>query len=306
MDAYELLPRVYRVPGGFGADGEIYGGIYIDSEPGILIGASGGLKFVKNLIELLSEKTIETHYRVYLPTVNWNEMETTAILQKKFDGLEFYIHRDIADEFENPRQTYLNRFDNPHPEADRFTRVLPTSLNNVIRISKAHGFETSNTKILVIPFQGPHKGHTFIYSRDHKILFSGIMLGLTSDPNYYYIDQSGSFFDYENGLSFLKQARSDIIVPAYDEPKHIGDSQIDIGPIQNMIEFDRENIFELTSLQWKDTRTLLDDYKTYYAPKINSEGWKMVNLLGTRLKVQLDKLVEDGKLIEKEGNYRRM
>ncbi len=309
MEAYEIITDVYRVPGGFGAGGEIFGGILLNDDPGIVIGISGGLKFIRNLKTALKNLGISKNIRIYLTSVTIEEINTIVLLQKSLPESQFFIHQDIAKKIQNPREMYFEkRFDPSLKERTRsFARKFPKKLENIIHINKMSSFETKKTKILIVPFPGPHEGHTFIYSRDHRLLCSGILMGYSpSISRSYYLDFTGSISTYLNALSFLNQAKADIIAPSYDEPQFTKNKPINTYEVLSAIESDQKAAYELCSLKWKSFESILQEYRQIYGSAITSPPYDEIRVDATILRFHLSDLIKDGKIVEDKFQYRRV
>jgi hypothetical protein len=309
VDAYEIVQDVYRVPGGYGRGGEIFGGILLHDDPGIVIGASGRMKFVNRLKEAIGELNLSENLRIYLTSVTIEEIITLELIRKHIPDAQFYIHEDIAKKIQNPRKLYFDkRFDPLAKSAvERFSNKLPKQIDNIIQINKLSSFETKKTKILIVPFSGPHEGHTFIYSRDHRLLCSGLVLGYTpSNSRAYYLDFTGSLFNYANAFSFLNQAQADIIAPAYDEPQFTKTSPISTIAVSTAIESDKAAAYDLCSLQWRSFPDILQEYRQIYDSSINTYPYDEIRIDATILRFHLSELVKDSKIVEDNFKYKRV
>ena len=305
MEYYELLPDVYRIQAGVGSDGEIFGGLFLDDDPGVLIGCSGGSRFVSAFRELIEDLKFNDDIRVYLPVVTYHEITTASLLKDQLPNVTFYVHTDIIDEFQYPRENFMvNRYFSTNTAEKFFSKNLPREISDVIAFDKSASLETKHTKILIIPFDGPHKGHSFIYSRDHKLLCSGMILGRTSDPRKYYIDRSGSIFQYKNALSFLEKARSEIIFPIYDEPEFSSDLKFKSQNVRDALDNDMKNILDLCSSKFKTLEELTGEYLKLYGEKNNSEPYDLVDLNELRVYQYLQQFIEDKLVTLQEDQYR--
>lgn len=310
MEAYEIETDIFRIPGGFGKSGEIYGGILLNDTPPILIGASGNRKFVSNLIETLNELKINSdELRLYLTNVTFEELTTLETLQKQLPNVKIFVHDDIAECVESPKDKYLeDRFYFEHDSIKRnLTKILPKKINNVIRINKTSSLETKKTKILIVPFGGPHKGHTFIYSRDHKLLFSGLVTGFTpSNMRAYYLDLTGSLTDYNNAFEFLKQASSNIIAPSYDEPTFTKTNPISTSEVESSISMDLDACLEICSTSLKSFEELYREYYKLYGSEIITAPYNEIKLEKTILYHLLTNLAKQGKIAKENNGFKKL
>lgn len=305
MDYYQLTEGVYRIQSGVGIDGEIFGGIFLNDTPGILIGSSGGMDFVKIFEKLLSDLKFSGDIRVYLPSVTYNEIITIHHLSNKYESLTIYVHKDLLDEVSNPKDMFISTryFDSDKLDKE-FNKKLPDKINQIVGYDKSSSFETENTKILIIPFAGPHKGHSFIYSRDHKLLCAGLILGRTSDPMSYYIDKSGSLFHYDAGLSFLGKARSDIIFPIYDEPEYTKSLKFKADDVKSSIEMDKERVLDLCSLKPKQINDITQKFKKNFVDPHQTSPYNKIDIIKTKVYQHLEDLVNDNLVVKQQNHYR--
>ena len=305
MSYYELKPDVYRIQAGVGSDGEIFGAIFLVDKPGILIGCSGGMDFVKSLGALIDELDFENKIRVYLPSVTFNEIYTANLVKRRFPDIVFYVHTSVVKEFKHPEDNFAKNRYFVNDDITKYMRKnLPVEIEDVIGFDKTGSFETAKTKILIIPFSGPHRGHSFIYSRDHKLLCAGLILGRTSNAMTYYIDLSGSFQQYESALGFLEKAQSDIIFSAYDEPEFTSNFGYKVENVRDAIKTDRERILDICTLKYKKLDAITESYISLYSEKYITDPYQIVDIQKTKVKKHLDQLVTEKKLIQKEDQYR--
>ncbi len=308
MENYKIIENLYRIPGGFGASGESFGGYYIQDDTPILIGASGEEKYVANLIKLFEEKKLE-NIRLYMPFIGWNELITMGIINKKFPEITFYVHEDLYEGVTNPRKNFMqDRFGNFNADAvKKYSKKLPKNIENVVGINKKSSFLAGKTKILAIPFSGPQLGHTLIYSTRDKTLFTGIALGMsTSNKQLYYLDKTGSLDRYQNELEFIKQATANVIAPNYDEVHFTERGPIDIIGIENAMNRDREAIFELITLYPKSIPEIASEYKKLYGYDLNTPPYDEIKLHATIISIYIEELIKDGRVKEQEGKYIRI
>jgi glyoxylase-like metal-dependent hydrolase (beta-lactamase superfamily II) len=309
VEAYQIVENVYRVTGGFGGTGENYGGILLNDSPGIVIGASGGETFAKNLVEAVEHLGIDDALRVYFTCITLEEIKTISFLQKYLPNANFYIHEDIAAKVQSPRELYLDKRFDPGDKkiVDALEKKLPKVLDNITHINKMSAFTTAKTKILIVPFAGPHEGHTFIYSRDHRLLCAGVALGYSaSNSRAYYLDFTGSIFNYTQALSFLDQAQADIIVPAYDEPRFLKMGPVSTIEIRNAIESDEKAAYELCTLHWKQFDDLLEEYRSIYDNGITLSTFERLPMDATILRFHLSELIKKNKILEEGYRYKRI
>ncbi len=308
MEAYEIDNNLYRIPGGYGNSGEVYGGLLINDDPTIVIGASGGRKFLRNLIEIINELQLSKSFRLYLTSTTFEEIDTLEHIQDHFPEATFYIHQDIANIVKSPRKEFMidrfGKYNEKHIKS--VSRRLPKKLENIVEISKMSTFKAKNTKIMIIPFGGPHRGHTFIYSTAQKLLCTGLVGGYSStDKRLYYLDFTGSVKNYKNAFSFLKQAEADIIFPAYEEPHFTKTGGISTIEVETALERDKESIYELCTLKPKTIDELLDEFRRYYGFNIYTEPYDQIKLDATLIEFNLKLLIEEGKVLTKDNTYRR-
>ena len=308
MEAYQIVDNVYRIPGGYGKNGEVFGGILINDNPTIVIGASGGTTFLRNLKEIINSMQLSPDFRLYLTSTTFEEVDTLEHVRKEFPDATFYIHKDIAPKLHQPRKEFMkDRYGDYNKDAtSSLAKKLPKKLDNIVEIDKRSSFKAEKTKILVIPFAGPHKGHTFIYSTAHKLLCSGLIGGYSStDKRLYYLDFTGSIKDYKNSFSFLKQAEANIVAPSYEEPQLIKSGGISVIEVENAIDRDIESIFELCTLSPKDFDKILGDFRRYHGFEISTFPYDRIKMDALLVEFHLKALVDEGKVITKDGLYRR-
>lgn len=308
MESYQIVENVYRIPGGYGRNGEVFGGILINDNPTIVIGASGGTTFLNNLKEIITSLQLSHDFRLYLTSTTFQEVDTLEHVRKEFPEATFYIHRDIAPMLQQPRKDFMkDRYGDYNKDAaSSMAKKLPKRLENIVEIDKRSSFQAEKTKILVIPFAGPHRGHTFIYSTAHKLLCSGLIGGYSStEKRLYYLDFTGSIKDYKNSFSFLKQAEAKIVAPAYDEPQLIKGRGISTIEVENAIEKDIEAIFELCTLLPKELSKILAEFRRYHGFEISTFPYDRIKMDALLVEFHLKAFVEEGKVITKDGLYRR-
>ncbi|OLS20588.1 MAG: hypothetical protein HeimC2_36710 [Candidatus Heimdallarchaeota archaeon LC_2] len=309
MQAYPIAGDIYKIPGGFGGSGENYGGILISNTPPILIGASGTGTFVINLIEALDELGLHKKLKVFFPCVTWEEILTAEKIQKHLPDTEFHVHQDLWEVFVNPRDKFLNNryYAEPSGDVRKLEKKLPKKLENVVKVNKLSNIETDKTKILVVPSSGPQKGHIFVYSRDHKLLCPGLVLGITpSNKNIYYIDKTGDFNEFKEALNFLSSANADIVAPVYGEPYFTSGSPISTFEVSSAMDTARDVILRLVSTKPESFNELFKRYYNTYAEKYNSSPYDVLKFNQTVFFMHLEKLVEDKLLNNESGQYRRM
>ncbi len=309
MQAYPIAEEIFRVPGGFGKNGENYGGILISNTPPILIGASGTGTFVVNLIEALDELGLHRKLKIFYPCLTWEELMTAEKIQKHLPGSEFHVHEDLWETFSNPRENFLS--DRYHVDLTgdirKLEKKLPKKLDNVIKVNKLSNIETDKTKILIVPAPGPQKGHVFVYSRDHKLLCSGLVLGITpSNKNIYYIDKTGGFDEYKEALNFLSSANADIVAPIYDEPYFTSGSQISTFEVSSAMETTSDTLIRLASAKPESFEGLFKKYYNTYAEKYNTSPYDLFQFNRTVFFMHLEKLVQDNLLSYENDQYRRV
>lgn len=308
MNAYPITEDIYRIPGGFGSSGENYGGLLIANSPPILIGASGSSKFVSNLVDALDELKLSGNLKIFYPALLWEEIITADLIQKQLPNVEYHVHEDLFDMITNPRDNFLkNRF-HAHPEGEikKLIKKLPQKIENVFKVNKLSNIETDKTKILVIPSPGPHKGHIFVFSRDHKLLCTGIVLGMTpSNSRLYYIDKTGSFDAYNEAIKFLKQANAEIVAPMYDEPYYTSHSAISTIEISSLLETADDVIIGLNSSQPQSFKSLYSSFMGTYGEKFTTPPYNTLQFNATILFMHLEKLVANKLLSKDNDQYRR-
>jgi hypothetical protein len=302
--SYQIVQDIFRINGGFGQSGENFGGILIKDNPNIVIGASGR-NFVNQLKLLIKSENITGGFRIYLPNVTINEIPVIEALQKEYPDFKVYVHQDIVESVQYPRSNFFNERVPPRykNQVDSVARKFPKQLNNVIGVSKVDSFQAEKTKILLIPFGGPHKGHMFVYSTTHKLVATGIFLKFSPyDETTYYLDYSGNIGQYFKGLEFIDQATSEIHSSAYDEPYFTKGNKIRISTTKNSIEATSENLIELLRSGAKTLDSLLNEYRRFYhLPNIST--YNEISLFETMIIKHLEILKSSGKIILKEGFY---
>lgn len=309
MEAYEIEENIYRIPGGFGKAGEAYGGMLILDQPSILIGASGGDKFLQNLKSTIKQESVGHEFRIYLPAVTWQELDTLEFIQKEYPQVSIHVHESIVAKVQEPRKKFLvNKFGDLNEDAvSYYSKKLPKKLNNVFGINRGSTFQAKITKIMVIPFQGPHEGHVFIYSTLHKVLFSGITLGIsTTNPNIYYMDLSGSISNYKASLSYLKKITAKIIAPAYGEPQRVSSSTVDTVPVEMAIERDLDAVYDLCTLSPKLLEEIVYEYRKLYSADVGSPPFDRIKFEVPLVMKYLKLLVNDGRVMQVKGKYKRV
>ncbi|MCH8905758.1 MAG: MBL fold metallo-hydrolase [Candidatus Heimdallarchaeota archaeon] len=307
MDSFELVPDVWRIYGGIGENGENFGGIFINSTPGILIGASGTKTFLRNFKQLQADLGFSSKFQLLLPNVTAHEIYTLDEMVEVYQNMIIRVHKDQYQAMLKPRVNYFeDRFLNSQlDEAESVAKKFPKSFDNVQPMDKLTSIETDKTKILVIPFPGPHAGHSFIYSRDHKLLCSGLVLGQTaSNPNQYYLDMTGSLDEYHRALDFLDQARSEIVVPAYDEPRFISTSGINTSTIRDSIEMDNKSILEICE-SWISFKDIVKSFKNLRYSFVQTKPYDDLDMTLTVVRKHLYKLLKEGKLVKQDKKYKR-
>ncbi|MHA2031336.1 MAG: hypothetical protein ACW99Q_18310 [Candidatus Kariarchaeaceae archaeon] len=308
MNAYPITEEVYRIPGGFGSSGENYGGILIANSPPILIGASGSNTFVSNLLEALDELNLHEPLKIFYPAIMWEEIVTAEQILVKLPNVEFHVHEDLWEAFSQPREFYLkNRFHaNPEGDIKNLAKKLPKRFYNVIKVNKLSNIETDKTKILIIPSPGPQKGHMFVYSRDHRLLCTGVILGITpSNSKLYYIDKTGSFEAYRNGLKFLDQAKSEVAAPLYDEPFFTTHSSISTIEMSSAINTAKDMILKLNSVTPETFKKIHQSYSNTYAEDYNSSPYRTLQFTSTVLYMHLEELVKLNLVNKDNEQYHR-
>lgn len=308
MDAYPITEDIYRIPGGFGSNGENYGGILIANSPPILIGASGSNKFVTNLLEALNNLNLNGNLKIFYPCLLWEEIKTAEMIQKQLPSAEFHVHEDLFEMFTKPKANFLgNRFHaHPQGEITNLGKKLPNNIGNVFKVNKLTNIETDKTKILIIPSPGPHKGHIFVYSRDHKMLCTGLILGLTpSNSKLYYIDKTGSLDAYKEALKFLDQANAEIVVPIYDEPYYTTHSPISTIEISSLLETADDTIVSMVTSQPQSFKNLYNSFVATYAEKYTTAPYGILQFNATIFFMHIERLVERKLLIKENDQYRR-
>ncbi|MCY3410372.1 MAG: MBL fold metallo-hydrolase [Candidatus Heimdallarchaeota archaeon] len=307
MESYQIVENLYRIPGGYGKNGEVFGGVFIRDDPGVLIGASGGKVFVRNLIEIVNKLGLHG-FRVYLTHITLEEINTLELIRDEYPDVTFYIHESIAPLVKEPRESFLDgRYGTYNEESARkLQKRLPKKIDNIVEVGKGSSFQTENTKILIIPFQGPQKGHTFVYSTAQKLLCTGLVGGYSStDKRVYYLDMTGSLMEYSNAFSFLKQAESEIVFSAYDEPHMNNQGKYSPVEVENALERDKENIYELCTLKPKTINEILAEFRRYHTFTINTPPYNEIKLDATIIEFYLKILLHEGKIITKDNTYKR-
>lgn len=308
MEAYEIVDNLFRIPGGYGSSGEVFGGLLINDNPTIIIGASGGKKFLKNLIEIVNELQLNNDFRIYLTSATYEEIKTIDLIQEYYSKATFYIHQDIATDIKEPRKKFLpGRFGEYNDDnVKNSTKKLPKQIENIVEINKMSSFKAEKTKILVIPFGGPHKGHTFIYSTEQKLLCTGLVGGYSStDKSLYYLDFTGSVSNYKNAFSFLKQAEANIIAPSYEEPQFTKSGSLSTIEVENALDGNKEYVFEICSLKPKTFEDILSQFRQFHGFEITTEPYDKIKLDACIVEFYLKELVKEGKVITKDNTYRR-
>lgn len=300
--SYELIKdNIYQITGGFGDGGENFGGFLIKDEPAIAIGISGK-GYTKNLEEAVSDLDIG-EFKVYLPNVTVTELLELNQFRKKFKEIEIHVYKTIADEIRKPRENYLKNHFLNNNNLKEIEKQLPKNIEGVKGIDRGDTLQTMKTKLLIIPFPGPHKGHTFLYSTLHKALFSGIFLSLTPlNPNFYYLDLTSSIDQYLQGLEFIQQATADIHLPSYDQPQLLREKPISTAYLKSSIETDLEKLKEVL----KEPKTFDAVVKKYQEQSVDELffPYTHLNYIETKIKRLLDYLVADKKVQITEDKYR--
>jgi glyoxylase-like metal-dependent hydrolase (beta-lactamase superfamily II) len=309
MEAYEIEENIYRIPGGFGKAGEAFGGMLILDQPSILIGASGGEKFLRNLKYIITRESVSHDFRIYLPAVTWQELDTLEFIQKEYPQATIHVHESIVAKVQQPRKKFLmDRFGTLNEEAaEYYSKKLPKKLDNIYGINKSSTFQAKTTKIMIVPYQGPHEGHVFIYSSLHKVLCTGIALGIsTTNPSIYYMDQTGSISNYKTSLSFLKKITANIVAPAYGEPQRVSTTSVDTIPIETAIERDLDAVYDLCTLSAKLLEEIVFEYRKLYGADIASPPFDRIKFEVPIVMKNLKLLVSDGKVMQVKGKYKRV
>ncbi len=309
MEAYEIEENIYRIPGGYGKAGEAYGAMFILDQPSILIGASGGNNFLQNLKSLVIQESVSQDFRIYLPVVTWQELDTLEFIQKEYPSATIHVHESLVPMVKEPRKKFFkNRFGDLNEDATgHYSKKLPKKLNNVFGINRNSIFQAKITKIMVVPFQGPHEGHVFIYSTLHKVLCSGITLGIsTTNPNIYYMDLSGSITNFKASLSYLKKITAKIIAPAYGEPQRVSSSTVDTVPIEMAIERDLDAVYGLCTLSPKLLEEIVYEYRKLYSADIESPPFDRIKFEVPIVMKNLKVLTNDGRVMQVKGKYKRV
>lgn len=300
---YQIIPDVYRIDGGYGKGGENFGGILIKDDPSIVIGASGP-NFIRELKSLCVQESLGTNFRVYLPAVTIHELEVLPSFVREFSQIPVYVHQDIVAAVQEPRENYFNlKFALNEKEIDRLRKSFPKSIENIHGVSKSNSFQADNTKILVIPFSGPHRGHMFIYSTKQKLLASGIMVKFNpNDETLYYLDNTGNISQFEQGLEFIEQATSEIHFPSYDEPYFLKGNPISTSTVKNSLAATTKNLTQILSKTPKSFEEIVKEYNIHHH-MVYSEPFVKTALRETVLLAHLRHLVKNGKAIEADGLF---
>lgn len=304
MGYYEITDGLYRIEGGFGRAGENFGGVLIDDDLPIVIGATGD-SFVKSLTSIIADKGLSSNIQIFLPAITIHELTILDKINQKFPDAIIHVHKDIVDVVKNPRSNYM---------IDRFTTIdsrtvknlsheLPKTLTNIKAVSKNFKYEGTKTKILIIPFAGPHKGHMIVYSTGQKLLASGILTKFSpSDQATYYIDYTGSIQAYYNGIEFINQATSKIHFPAYDEP-YFTTSQINSDYVKNSMKNTESNLYEIIKERAVSRENLFQKFFAIHE-KPELGAYLDFKLHETILQIHLDNMVKSGMISKKDDDYK--
>ncbi|MDH5403158.1 MAG: hypothetical protein OEY49_11750 [Candidatus Heimdallarchaeota archaeon] len=300
MDYYEITTDVYRISGGFGKDGQNFGGIVIIDNPSFLIGCSGRHKFKDNLKKILSTFGIEK-LDIILSSITYEELLTLDICKDAGLINRVYVYETISQEVSEPREYHIkNRYFNDE-SLKGIARSLPKSVENVVSFSKNESISGKKYKILTLPFEGPHKGHVFIYSVQHKLLFAGLFLGMSAtNPNLIYFDKSASFTAYTKGLEFLKQAQLNILVSSYDEVKLLS-KPVNIENILNLLEQEQTVVLDLIKDKYVNSIDLTKQYLNQFVSPIKNPPYDEIKLYKTKFQIILNELKNNGS-ITTDGN----
>ncbi len=298
----QLTETLFQIPSGYGDGGENFGAYLVVDKPSVVIGASGS-SFVNNLEKTLKELKIQ-EFNLLLPNVTIHELIALKDFNKKFKNTKIMVHKSISQIVQNPQSLYFDkRFQNPPEHFLReLTKQIPKKIENVVSIDRSTNIQLETTKILVIPFPGPHSGHTFLYSTDHRALFSGILVGVTPlDPNFYYLDLTSSLDQYLLGLEFIQQATAEIHALAYDRRQFLRNQHILTAYLKSSISGDLERITE-TCKTAKSFEEILQEFKHYKSDSL-FYPYSKLNFVATSLQCLLNYLVSKGTLIEKGSKY---
>ncbi|MHA2504635.1 MAG: hypothetical protein ACXAE3_17410, partial [Candidatus Kariarchaeaceae archaeon] len=243
--------------------------------------------------------------RVYLTNLTIQEITTVALIQKALPETTFYVHVDLVEQLKNPRENFLqDHYDIGEQGYKRLAKTLPSELENIYGYDKTSSFETEKTKLLMVPFSGPHKGHTMIYSRDHKLLCAGLLLGRTSDAYSYFLDLTGSYQQYLNGLSFLEKAKSEIIFPAYNEPEFTKSLEYKSKNIREAMQDDMDNLVSIIGDSSKPIDRISSEYVSNYSERYRTPPYDIIDLQYLKVSHLLQVLTDEKKVILQEDQYR--
>jgi hypothetical protein len=293
---YTVIDNIVKLSGGYGSSGENFGAILIEDNPLIIIGCSGQ-DFVKNLKNYQSEKSF-SKAKLFLPSLTINEVVNLWYIEKEFPEIEIIVHSDIYQSLTQPRLNFLeNRFYLSKDKKKDLQKKFPKQLKNLKPITKKESLQADKTKILIIPFSGPHEGHFFLYSVTHKLLYSGIFLNLTpSDTGKFYLDMTGSLDQYKKGLEFIEQAQTEIHATAYDEPVFTRGNKISTIQIKSAIKQIEENVIEICRNE-KPFASIVDEYLTIYSDQIG-KPYNEYNHEATILRKVVSELINRSILVE--------
>ncbi|RMG28078.1 MAG: hypothetical protein D6732_19390 [Methanobacteriota archaeon] len=293
--SYEAIKdNLYQISGGFGDGGENFGAYLIKDDPAILIGISGK-KLVDNLTETISDLDIG-EFRVYLPNVTVTELLTIKEFRKEYKDIKIHVYKTILEEIARPRSEYLQHHFINHTKLKEIEKHLPKKIEGLVGIDRGDTLQTGKTKLLIIPFPGPHRGHTFLYSTAHKALFSGVFLSLTPlNPNFYYLDLSSSLDQYFQGLEFIQQATTEIHIPSYDQPQLLRNKPISTAYLKASIESDVDRLQQILKEEPKSFDMIVKEYRTLH-PDDLFYPYSRLNFIETKITRLLDFLTKQKKI----------
>ncbi len=302
MTYEEIKDNLYQIPGGFGDGGENFGGYLIKDNPSVVIGASGK-KFVRNLKEALEDLAIDS-FNLYLPNVTVIELMTLDDFQKEFRDVKIHVYKTIKKDLEKPRESFLEkRFLIDKGKAKDFSKKFPKEIKNLVGIDRGDSRKLEKTKLLIIPFPGPHKGHTFFYSTKQRTLFSGIFVSVTPmNSHFYYVDLTSSMKSYLDGLGFIKQASAELHAPSYDQAQLVKSNPVSTRYLESLIEDDVEKIKEIL----KEARNFDNIVEEYTVETIEDlfYPYNKLNFIQTKVKTLLEYLIEQGQVKISGEKYR--
>ncbi len=297
MSYEKVKDNLFQISGGFGDGGENFGGYLIKDDPSILIGMAGN-NFLKNLEEIISDLNIGD-FRVYLPNVTVSELIVLKDFKKEFKDIKVHVYKTMIQEMKKPRDDYLKNHFIVNSGLKEIQKMLPKKIEDLVGIDRGDILKTGKTKLLIIPFPGPHKGHTFLYSTSHKALFSGIFLSLTPlNPNFYYLDLTSSLDQYFQGLEFIQQATAEIHISSYDQPQLLRNKPISTAYLKSSIESDLERIKQII-MEPKNFETIVKEYKEMH-PDDLFYPYSKLNFIETKIN-RLLSFLTDNKTIQLVG-----